>query len=413
MSDSSTGDVFSITDAQINFANILAEACTIPGTCVCFLVLFAYGIAACIPRARQHMDRVSFRLLVYTLIFNVLFGIAYAATPAAPGPGCNFGAFCVNFFLSFSTFFTTCIAINLQLVLVHHVNGQRMEKYYVIGTTLLSLVLNVPTFALHQFGWDEGSSTCWYKNSDPTLRLHWIIGTQSIWIALAATIETTCSGIILVYMYLYQRNTRALFDEPMRQNNQVTMKATDTTRVATHKQAMDITRDPRYRGAILRIALYPIISLMVNYSTVALDLNNSIRGDFRLLVLDLFLYGIRTLAYGIAAAADPSFITAIREILGKNKTSVYKASTRLEFATANAERSTGTSERTAVLGDTSQSLSRPDLSPSERETISTTASEKMVKALQTKPEAVNGDPEMEGSPYYDYEAEMRNIERQL
>lgn len=95
-------------------------------------------------------------------------------------------------------------------------------------------------------------------------------------------------------------------------------------------------------------ALYPIVSLIVNYSTTALDLNVAIQGlntqlvfafpyrlvfsptdfsfisqDFRLLILgkcfsvlkisnqcadsslDLFLYGIRTLFYGLLAAFDP------------------------------------------------------------------------------------------------------------
>lgn len=39
-----------------------------------------------------------------------------------------------------------------RLVLVHGVNGKRMEKYYLISTTFLSLALNVPPFVLHQFG---------------------------------------------------------------------------------------------------------------------------------------------------------------------------------------------------------------------------------------------------------------------
>jgi hypothetical protein len=40
-----------------------------------------------------------------------------------------------------------------RLVLVHGVNGQKLEKYYLLGTTILSLALNVPTMALHQFGY--------------------------------------------------------------------------------------------------------------------------------------------------------------------------------------------------------------------------------------------------------------------
>ena len=65
----------------------------------------------------------------------------------------------------------------LHLVVVHHINGQRMEKfqkYYlrVIGSTVLGLVLNVHyvlAFALGLFGWNDSYSTCWYKNPDHTI----------------------------------------------------------------------------------------------------------------------------------------------------------------------------------------------------------------------------------------------------
>jgi len=196
----------------------------------------------------------------------------------------------------------------------------------------------VPTFALHQFGWDEGNLTCWYKNSDPTSRLHWIIGTQSFWIALAATIETICSCIILVYLYIYQRNTKALINAamvqfPIESSANVSTKATNITHT-------DITRDPRYRTAILRIVLYPITSLIVNYSTVGLDLHNTIEGlnnqlDYRLLILDLFLYGIRTVSYGLLAACDPSFKAALREMLGRNKSKSQIMPPTLEFCAVN------------------------------------------------------------------------------
>lgn len=39
-----------------------------------------------------------------------------------------------------------------RLVLVHNVNGKMMEKYYVIGTTIVSLALTVPALSLGQFG---------------------------------------------------------------------------------------------------------------------------------------------------------------------------------------------------------------------------------------------------------------------
>jgi len=314
-----------ISETQLNFAGTLGFACTIPGTCLCFLVLVAYGIASFYPKAREHLDRVSFRLLVYTLIFNVLYGIAFSVTAAQTGPGalCNFGAFAVNFTLFLATFFTTCIALNLQLVLVHRVNGKKMEKYYVAGTILLTLALTVPTYALDQFGFDQDSDTCWFKNPDDHVRLQWLIGTQSFWVALAATIETTCSCVVLYWMFRFQKITRYLQRTSQVSHNISTGGATTRNTHRTWDTSSSSTKvigqAYKYRSVILRIALYPIISLMVNFSTVALDLNSTIVGttdefQYRLLVLDLILYGFRTAVYAVLAAYDPGFIKAVREI---------------------------------------------------------------------------------------------------
>lgn len=79
-----------------------------------------------------------------------------------------------------------------------------MEKYYLIGSTMLCLALNVPPLALGQFGWIESYSTCWYKNPNHIIRMNWMIATESCPLMLAATIETVCSSILLVYMYLVQ-----------------------------------------------------------------------------------------------------------------------------------------------------------------------------------------------------------------
>ncbi|KAG5640985.1 hypothetical protein DXG03_006449 [Asterophora parasitica] len=368
-------DYFEITDKEIDMADVLTYACTIPGTVVCGLVLMAYGITALSPIARKCFDRVSFRLLVYSLLFNVLFGIVYAATPTHPIAGCDVGAFLVNTTLCFATFFTTCIAINLQLVLVHGVNGQKLEKYYLLGVIILSLALNVPTMVLHQFGWNELSATCWYSNPDDKARLRWIIGTQSFWISLAATIETICSSVVLFWMYLFHRDITALnrASESTVGKHECTKYTKRTTN--SNRSAM-LTDDPRYKKIILRI-----VSLLMNYSTVILDLNMSINSvttqlDFRLLVLDLILYGLRTLAYGVLAAGDPvrkllprldlrlirsihvfqSFMNAIREIRGsrQSSTAVHTHITNIAFASRKpgslqSESTTQTSEGGKVM----------------------------------------------------------------
>ncbi|KAF8991546.1 hypothetical protein BDQ17DRAFT_1370673 [Cyathus striatus] len=346
MSDTTPQNAFTLTDADINLSAVLALACTIPGTCISFLALLAYSVVVCFKRSRAKLDRVSFRLMVYTLVFNILFGIAYAATPASPGVLCNFGAFAVNFTLSFSTFFTTCIALNLQLVLVHGVNGKKMEKYYIAATTILSIVLNVPTYAVHQFGYNEDTGTCWYSNTDPRLRLKWIIGTQSFWIILAATVETICSCVVLGWIYRFQRITSIMIKVSTRTKPpQIKEKTRIRSSDNVFRPVMLVARDKRYRRVVLRIAMYPIVSLIVNYTTVILDLNMTVRGfhtqrDFNLLILDLIFYGIRPLAYGVLAITDPAFVNAVRELRGTevnrngHRTNSERTVTQLDFASA-------------------------------------------------------------------------------
>lgn len=42
--------------------------------------------------------------------------------------------------------------LRIRLVLVHGFNGLKMERYYLIGSFILSVLLTVPAYGLHQFG---------------------------------------------------------------------------------------------------------------------------------------------------------------------------------------------------------------------------------------------------------------------
>lgn len=76
----------------------------------------------------------------------------------------------IQFTLEVACFLTFSIALNLQynrhclfhgllvlteagrLVVVHRVNGQRMEKFYVLGSFAISLCLTIPAYATGQYG---------------------------------------------------------------------------------------------------------------------------------------------------------------------------------------------------------------------------------------------------------------------
>ncbi|KAJ7707001.1 hypothetical protein B0H14DRAFT_2646969 [Mycena olivaceomarginata] len=52
------------------------------------------------------------------------------------------------------------------LVLVHHVNGNLMEKFYYIGSVAVVAILNIAPYAADQFGYYNG--TCWFSTSGKT-----------------------------------------------------------------------------------------------------------------------------------------------------------------------------------------------------------------------------------------------------
>ncbi|KAF8184352.1 hypothetical protein K438DRAFT_1837954 [Mycena galopus ATCC 62051] len=84
--------------------------------------------------------------------------------------------------------------------------------------------------------------------------------------------------------------------------------------------APQIIKATRYKSIILRVALYPAFSCVVNllsiatvlHSTITNGIHNTTRGDF--------LYGGRAIVYGLLGASDPALIrgvtTLVRSILG-------------------------------------------------------------------------------------------------
>ncbi|KAJ7913464.1 hypothetical protein B0H13DRAFT_1873889 [Mycena leptocephala] len=129
----------------------------IPGIVLSATVLMAFAYTASQRRSRPHLHRVSFRLLVYAMVSNFILSVTMISTETfITGPiaaaGCAFAAFAINASLLFSAGMYFCMALNLQLVLVHGVNGLKMEKYYVIGSSLLVAVCTLSPLAAGQLG---------------------------------------------------------------------------------------------------------------------------------------------------------------------------------------------------------------------------------------------------------------------
>ncbi|KAJ7758992.1 hypothetical protein DFH07DRAFT_884430 [Mycena maculata] len=265
-------------------------------------LLLAIAYAAWNPISRHHLNRVSFRLLVCALIANLIFAATSTPTFSGPSAGCSFMAFFGLSVLMFTSCMFFCTALNLQLVLVHHLNGNSMEKFYYIGSVAVVAILNITPYAAGQFGYYN--STCWFSDPRPDVQFHWLFWSQSIWILLMSTGEVVSFFVILVYMYRMHRVRQMIL----------------STRSTLFSSPPIVV----YRTIILRIGLYPLLSCCLSFTGSILDIwltKNPVPTElqWRLSFVDLCVFGLRPILYSLLAAADPGFLRAMRALRPHSK----------------------------------------------------------------------------------------------
>ncbi|KAJ7244837.1 hypothetical protein C8J57DRAFT_1242502 [Mycena rebaudengoi] len=313
----------------------LVRGILIPGIVLSAMVLMAFAYTASQRRSRPHLHRVSFRLLVYALVSNFILSVTLIPmenlmTGPPSSAGCTFAAFASNASLLFSACMYFCMALNLQLVLIHGVNGLMMEKYYVIGSSLLVGVCTISPLAAGQF---KGL----YNDLCDDLRFRWLVGTQSFWIFLMASSELVCFVILMSYMLRRQMSVKRILQ-------------------CAAESAAPILQ---FRGIILRIALYPFLSCVLNFSGSTLDLYLAMHLEntelnFQLNVLDQCIFNARPFLYAVLAATDPSFIRAIGALRNLHPSAGSDGSQQSSSTTesrSRRSRSTAPSLYTRTLAD--------------------------------------------------------------
>ncbi|KAJ6522367.1 hypothetical protein DFH09DRAFT_1191773 [Mycena vulgaris] len=330
---------------------VLVLGILIPGIVLSAIVLMAFAYTASQRRSRPHLHRVSFRLLVYALVSNFILGFTLIPMemlitgPISPA-GCTFAAFACNASLLFSACMYFCMALNLQLVLIHGVNGFMMEKYYVIGSSLVVGVCNItPLAAGGQLGFYD--DLCWFSNPDPVLRFRWLVGTQAFWLFLLASAELVCFVILMSYML-----RRQMFMKRIRSDISTEMTALQH---AAHSAAPIL----QFRAIVLRITLYPLLSCVLGFSGTALDLylakhleNTELK--VQLTVMDHCIFNARPLLYAVLAATDPSFlraIAALRNLHSSAGSDGSQQSSSTAMSQSRSSRSTTPSLYTRNLAD--------------------------------------------------------------
>ncbi|KAJ7035402.1 hypothetical protein C8F04DRAFT_529386 [Mycena alexandri] len=303
----------------------------IAGVVLTASLLFTIAYAAWNPVSRHHLNRVSLRLLVSAIISNLLFAASSIPVFTGQSAGCSFMAFFGMSVFMFSVCMFFCIALNLQLVLVHHVNGNVMEKFYYIASGVAVAILNIAPYAAGQFGYSSG--TCWFNDPRPDVQFQWLLGSQTIWILLMCTGEVVSFLFILRYMYLIRKD-----------------------RVLTSSFST-IPKPPimAYRSIILRIGLYPLLSCSLNFTGSILDIwltKNPVPTElqWQLSFVDLCVFGLRPSLYSLLAATDPGFLRAIRALQNDRKSTNSTGTTSsIEFPSSESHRMERFSMNSRVL----------------------------------------------------------------
>ncbi|KAE9400259.1 hypothetical protein BT96DRAFT_881545 [Gymnopus androsaceus JB14] len=304
---SSTMAKFEFTPHMETVSNLTGTVTSAVGAGLCFLVLLVIGAVWLHPESRPHLDRVSFRI-VSLLLANMLFGISTAVvgTMTQDGVLCGFWIFVLQLTLQISNFLLFCIALNLQLVVVHRFNGQKLEKFYIIFSFVVSAVLVIPPYASDQYGWDPLEQDCWYKNDNASQRMTWQISTQIAWTTLTAIGVIITSFSVMLFILMHHVRTRRVF--------------VSTKSVSRMESSSHVLHAISYKRIILRIALYPMASCFVNllslftaiYSMKADGIHN--QTDYHILLLSDSLWGIRPILYALLAASDPALMRGVKTL---------------------------------------------------------------------------------------------------
>ncbi|GAW09469.1 hypothetical protein LENED_011624 [Lentinula edodes] len=297
---------FVFTDEMALVSNQLWMFTSIIGASMCFFVLLLICIVTLHPVSRPHLNRVSFRILAFALAVNTVFGIVNAIGGSFTGPTwtCGFTIWILQVTLQLSSFLMFSIALNMQLVIVHGINGQRMEKFYMLGSIAISLGVTIPAYATKQYGWDPLVLDCWYANSQSK------IGTQLFWTLLTVLGEMTSSIVVVTYMF---KN---------RTPGGLNSSSTDQQQSSLAQNDQFLNYASRYKKVLARIALYPLASMIINLLSVMCVIHATVTGgehsmnDYRILLLSDFLYGGRAVVYALLTTADPAFLAAWKALLG-------------------------------------------------------------------------------------------------
>nr|XP_031860363.1 uncharacterized protein CI109_004251 [Kwoniella shandongensis]KAA5527435.1 hypothetical protein CI109_004251 [Kwoniella shandongensis] len=167
--------------------------------------------------ARPKIDRISFKLLLWSMAFEVIYDVVYIVLDASPSfvlriaktKGCVVGVYFMLGSMGVVNYLCTCIAINLMMTICFQSNpiALGLEKWYVGVSIVLGMGVPIVPAVLGHFGEDKSLGVCYFTATDKDERFKLLLIDLYIWQGLSCIVATGAIVATLIKLFRHGRAT--------------------------------------------------------------------------------------------------------------------------------------------------------------------------------------------------------------
>ncbi|WVF67370.1 hypothetical protein IAT40_002125 [Kwoniella sp. CBS 6097] len=337
---------YDISEYEVRYWNAMGG---IPADIALVLAVFVLASALWIYQykaARHALDRISFRIVLWSMAWEIVYSVNYLVVCGRPEfvewyaktRACIGGAYVMIGTIGVNNWLCTCIAVNLMMTICFNRNpiSLGLEKWYVIGSTVLGLGVPIVPAAIGHLGYDPDFGTC-HGSSNSVLDDGPATGSVVLTMACLIKHGRETKRVLIGGNTLNRDLHRVTLTDESNETNETVSSSWCFPAALTrrnHKAAKLIglgqrkvksgtrTLQDRLLEIALKISLYPVALIIVNGILTAGDLYltgsggvNS-RSDFVLFLVYNFLYGGRGIIFAcLGIFVDPCLSRGFKAVL--------------------------------------------------------------------------------------------------
>ncbi|KAK8853456.1 hypothetical protein IAR55_004163 [Kwoniella newhampshirensis] len=212
---------FGVSPDRILHINSQTTRATTLSLGLALFILFSSSWICRYPSARSKIDRISFRLLLWSMAFEVVYDVSYIVCNASPESvvrlaktqGCVVGIYFLLGSMGVVNYLFTCTALNLMMTICFQSNpvALGLEKWYIGVSIVLGMGVPIVPAALGHFGQDTNLGACYFTSVDKDERFKLLLLDLYIWQGLSGLVA--CGAIVAILIKLSrhgQATTQAL-----------------------------------------------------------------------------------------------------------------------------------------------------------------------------------------------------------